>query len=76
MSFDFQNDEIYFRQFITGFVSIWQNQLQLNFNDPPASETIKNDSGPHINRLPDELLPAIEKFLIIARDDSEKVCVL
>lgn len=26
------------------------------------------DSGPHLGRLPDELLPAIGKFIIVARD--------
>ncbi|XP_055544656.1 neurobeachin-like protein 1 isoform X1 [Wyeomyia smithii] len=67
-----KNEEIYFRQFVQGFVSIWQNQLSLNFDDVPNWATISPDSGPHLNRLPDELLPAIEKFLIIARDRFEK----
>ncbi|XP_058454329.1 neurobeachin-like protein 1 isoform X1 [Malaya genurostris] len=67
-----KNEEIYFRQFIQGFVHIWQKQLLLEFDNVPHWETISPDSGPHLNRLPDELLPAIEKFLIIARDKFEK----
>lgn len=66
-----QNDEQYFRQFISGFVQIWEEQLNINFNDPPASETIKSDCGPHLSRLPEELLPAIGKFLIIAKDNVQ-----
>ncbi|XP_055643375.1 neurobeachin-like protein 1 isoform X2 [Toxorhynchites rutilus septentrionalis] len=68
-----KNEEKYFRQFIQGFVGIWRNQLVLDFENPPHWSTITSDSGPHLNRLPDELLPAIEKFLIIARDKFEKV---
>lgn len=68
----FQNEESFFRQFISGFVSIWEKQLNFNFDDPPQSTEIKHDSGPHLNRLPDELLPAIGKFLIIARDEIEQ----
>lgn len=63
-----QNDETFFRQFITGFVQIWEEQLNLNFDDPPDWKDIKGDQGPHISRLPDELLPAIGKFLIIGKD--------
>jgi hypothetical protein len=72
MCFSFQNDECYFRQFISGFVKIWTDQIELNFDDVKHWETIKPD-GPNLNRLPEELLPAIEKFLIIARDDSDQV---
>lgn len=67
-----KNEENYFRQFIQGFVSIWQNQLLLDFKNAPHWSSIAPDSGPHLNRLPEELLPAIEKFLIIARDKFEK----
>ncbi|XP_055608825.1 neurobeachin-like protein 1 isoform X2 [Uranotaenia lowii] len=67
-----KNEEIYFRQFIQGFVGIWQKQLMLDFDNAPLWSSISSDSGPHLNRLPEELLPAIEKFLIIARDKFEK----
>ncbi|KFB43539.1 AGAP003395-PA-like protein [Anopheles sinensis] len=68
-----KNDETYFRQFIAGFVSIWHSQLQLDFENAPRWDTVAPDLGPHLSRLPDELLPAIEKFLIIARDGCENV---
>lgn len=32
---------------------------------------MKNDLGPHLKRLPEELLPAIGKFLIIAKDNYQ-----
>lgn len=33
---------------------------------------MKADSGPHLGRLPDELLPAIGKFIIVARDKCDR----
>lgn len=66
-----QNDKDCFRQFVTGFVEIWEEQLSLNFDAAPLWNEIKNDSGPHLKRLPDELLPAIGKFLIIAKDSYQ-----
>ena len=59
--------------FIAGFVSIWHSQLQLDFDNAPRWDAVAPDLGPHLSRLPDELLPAIEKFLIIARDGCENV---
>lgn len=49
-------------------MQIWEEQLKIDFDDPPEWQTIKNDLGPHLSRLPEELLPAIGKFLIIAKD--------
>lgn len=66
-----QNDKECFRQFIAGFVEIWHQQLELNFETPPPWNEIKSDVGPHLKRLPDELLPAIGKFLIIAKDSYQ-----
>ncbi|XP_039966909.1 neurobeachin-like protein 1 isoform X2 [Bactrocera tryoni] len=68
-----KNDESYFRQFIERFVSIWKSQLPVDFDrdDLPLWHEVRPDSGPHLGRLPDELLPAIGKFIIIARDTSE-----
>ncbi|XP_053679026.1 neurobeachin-like protein 1 [Anopheles nili] len=68
-----KNEEIYFRQFIAGFVNIWHSQLQLDFENAPLWDAVASDLGPHLSRLPDELLPAIEKFLIIARDSCENI---
>ncbi|XP_037907722.1 neurobeachin-like protein 1 isoform X2 [Hermetia illucens] len=67
-----KNEESYFRQFISGFVTIWKSQLQIDFTNAPKWSEIKPDSGPLLSRLPDELLPAIGKFIIIARDEIER----
>lgn len=54
-------------------MSIWNEQLDLsNISNPEIQwNEVKPDSGPHLGRLPDELLPAIGKFIIVARDKSE-----
>ncbi|XP_044250350.1 neurobeachin-like protein 1 isoform X3 [Drosophila takahashii] len=68
-----KNDETHFRQFVARFVAIWRSQLQLDFQaaDCPMWHEVQPDSGPHLGRLPDELLPAIGKFIIVARDQCE-----
>lgn len=72
--FSLQNEESYFREFIERFVSIWQSQLSLDFNSAecPYWHEVKPDSGPHLGRLPDELLPAIGKFIIVASDSCQQ----
>lgn len=70
-----KNEEIYFRQFISGFVSMWEIQLDLDWENETNflnSNKISTDSGPHLSRLPEELLPAIGKFLYITKDTVEK----
>ncbi|XP_053953173.1 neurobeachin-like protein 1 isoform X1 [Anastrepha ludens] len=68
-----KNDESYFREFIERFVNIWKSQLPVDFTRDglPLWHEVHPDNGPHLGRLPDELLPAIGKFIIIARDASE-----
>ena len=74
----FQNEESYFREFIERFVSIWQSQLTLDFTSEqcPYWHEVKPDSGPHLGRLPDELLPAIGKFIIVASDTCQNVSTI
>ncbi|XP_025416195.1 neurobeachin-like protein 1 isoform X1 [Sipha flava] len=69
-----KNEEASFRQFICGFVAIWEPKLNLKWvnTDICLPTTIDPEAGPSLSRLPDELLPAIAKFLYIAKDDSEK----
>ncbi|PSN41663.1 hypothetical protein C0J52_10512 [Blattella germanica] len=67
-----QNEEEFFRQFVKGFVSIWETQLDLDWSRLPDWSTVKHDSGPHLSRLPEELLPAIGKFMYLAKEDTEK----
>ncbi|ALC44024.1 CG43367 [Drosophila busckii] len=68
-----KNDETYFREFVSRFVEIWHSQLQLDFQaeNCPLWHEVLPDNGPHLGRLPDELLPAIGKFIIVARDASD-----
>uniref|UniRef100_A0A336KCC2 CSON006833 protein n=1 Tax=Culicoides sonorensis TaxID=179676 RepID=A0A336KCC2_CULSO len=66
-----KNEELYFRQFVAGFVGIWEEKIIIDFDkNPPLWNQIKSE-GPSLQRLPEELLPAIEKFLIISRDEIE-----
>lgn len=70
---------MYFRRFIKGFVVIWESQLNLDWEKPrllPDWNIVKHDCGPHLSRLPEELLPAIGKFIYIAKDEAEKVRIL
>lgn len=41
-----QNDEQYFRQFISGFVGIWEEQIELDFDRAPYWNQIKSNDGP------------------------------
>lgn len=57
-------------------MSIWENQLNLDWASDeslPDSTVIKSDLGPHLSRLPEELLPAIGKFLYVTKDKTDKV---
>ncbi|KAL7731998.1 hypothetical protein ACLKA6_015762 [Drosophila palustris] len=69
-----KNDETYFREFVARFVDIWRSQLQLDFQSEqcPLWHEVRPDNGPHLGRLPDELLPAIGKFIIVARDACDQ----
>jgi hypothetical protein len=70
-----QNEENFFWQFVRGFVSIWTSQLDLDWSRLPDWLTVKHDSGPLLPRLPLELLPAIEKFTYLAKEETEKVVI-
>lgn len=74
----FKNEEASFRQFICGFVAIWEPKLNLKWvnTDTCLPITIDPEAGPSLSRLPDELLPAIAKFLYIAKDTTEKVVTI
>lgn len=55
---------------------IWESQLNLDWTSDdtlPDSNSIKPDQGPHLSRLPEELLPAIGKFLYVTKDKAENV---
>jgi hypothetical protein len=58
---------------VKGFVKIWESQLRLNWSRLPDCLAVKHDSGPHLSRLPEELLPAIGKFMYLAKEETDKV---
>ena len=71
-----KNEEVYFRKFISRLVAIWENQLDLDWSSDEslaAPTQIKPDTGPPLSRLPEELLPAIGKFLYVTKDKMDKV---
>lgn len=45
--------------------------MNLDFDHPTLWNEISQSDGPHLKRLPDELLPAIGKFLIVAKDSYQ-----
>ena len=67
------NEENFFRKFVSGFVNAWHLQVCPNWE---LLVTSYLQHGRHsektIQRLPDELLPAISKFLFVAKDDVEQ----
>lgn len=59
-----------------GFVTIWESQLELDWSRlPDCLRRVKHDAGPHLSRLPEELLPAIGKFMYLAKEETEKVII-
>lgn len=58
-----------------GFVAIWERQLDLDWSRLPSWMMVKHDSGPRLSRLPEELLPAIGKFMYLAKEETDKVVV-
>ena len=71
-----QNEEDFFWQFVKGFVTIWESQLELEWSRLPDCLTVQHDAGPHLSRLPEELLPAIGKFMYLAKEETEKVIIM
>jgi len=71
-----QNEEDFFWQFLKGFVTIWESQLELDWSRLLDCLKVKYDAGPHLSRLPEELLPAIGKFMYLAKEETEKVIIM
>jgi hypothetical protein len=60
---------------VKGFVTIWESQLELDWRRLPDCLRVRHDAGPHLSRLPEELLPAIGKFMYIAKEGTEQVII-
>ena len=67
------NEEKFFRKFVSGFVNSWHLQVCPKWE---LLVTSYLQHGRHsektVQRLPDELLPAITKFLFVAKDEVEQ----
>lgn len=68
-----ENEEKFFRKFVKGFVGQWESQVCPSWEMLVTARLEgQKDRGPVMADLPDELLPAVSKFLIIGR--SKEVC--
>lgn len=56
-------------------MSIWEEQLQLDWSSLPNWTDIRPDAGPHLSRLPEELLSAVTQFMQQAKEDTERVSI-
>ena len=68
-----ENEEKFLRKFVKGFVGQWESQVCPSWEMLVTArlEGQKN-RGPVMADLPDELLPALSKFLIIGRERKGK----
>lgn len=76
-----ENEEKFFRKYIKGFISHWENNpsncgLSENWTTLVKScleDNVKKDRcrGPSLSDLPDELLAALSKFLFVGKDQVE-----
>ena len=66
-----KSDEKCFRKFVKGFVDTWETEIS-----PTWGKTVTSclDGGYQVElgELPDELLPALSKFLIISKDQADQ----
>ena len=76
-----KNEEKFFRKYIKGFISYWENipsncELSGNWTELVKAcleHKANNDGcrGPSLSDLPDELLAALSKFLFVGKDQVE-----
>ena len=63
-----ENEEKFFRKFVRGFVGQWESQVCPSWEMLVTARLEgQKDRGPVMDDLPDELLPALSKFLFIGR---------
>ena len=68
-TFTESSDEKCFRKFVRGLVSSWEKS---NSWDDLMTSSLHGGCTIELGELPDELLPALSKFLIIAKDDADQ----
>eukprot|EP00095_Tigriopus_kingsejongensis_P009861 snap_masked-scaffold853_size88743-processed-gene-0.4 protein:Tk09861 transcript:snap_masked-scaffold853_size88743-processed-gene-0.4-mRNA-1 annotation:"neurobeachin-like protein 1 isoform x3" len=66
-----ENDEKFFRKFVRGLVTSWERTVSPNWDMLLTSRLEgRQEEGPALSDLPEELLPALAKFLIIGKDEA------
>lgn len=65
------SDEKCFRKFVKGFVSSWESEISPTWGKTVTS-CLNSGYQVELGELPDELLPALSKFLIISKDDADQ----
>jgi len=68
-----QSEEKHFRKYVAGVVGQWERQVAPNWHMLIAGRLQGHrEEGPSLSDMPDELLVACSKFLIIAKDSAEQ----
>jgi hypothetical protein len=68
-----QSEEKHFRKFVASLVTQWERQVAPNWSMLVAGRLQGHrEEGPSLSDLPDELLVACSKFLIIVKDGAEQ----
>ena len=69
-----KSDEKFFRKFVKGFVAQWEGKVCPNWEMMVTARLEgEKDEGPRLADLPEELLPALSKFLFVGEDEAEEV---
>lgn len=71
-----ESDEKYFRKFVKGLVTSWERSVSPNWDMLVTSRMEGHrEEGPALHALPEELLPALSKFLFIGKDEAEQSAI-
>ncbi len=65
------SDEKCFRKFVKGFVVSWEKEISPTWGKTVTS-CLNSGYQVELGELPDELLPALSKFLIISKDEADQ----
>lgn len=66
-----KSDEKCFRKFVKGFVAKWESDISPTWGKT-VTTCLHSGYNVQLGELPDELLPALSKFLIISKDDADQ----
>ena len=69
-----KSDEKFFRKFAKGFVAQWESKVCPSWEMMVTARLEgERDEGPRLAELPEELLPALSKYLFVGEDEAEEV---